>query len=64
MSLSLAEMAHRLGGEVSNQQVLCPGPGHSPQDRSLSVKLNAAGTGVVVHSFAGTIRSHARIMSA
>ena len=51
MNLTLAEMAHRLGGEVRGQEVLCPGPGHSEKDRSLSVKLNASGSGVVVHSF-------------
>src|SRR5207248_1762914 len=31
-----------------------PGPGHSPKDRSLSIKLNpSAPDGFVVHSFAG-----------
>ena len=38
--MSLEELAHRLGGEVSGSQVLCPGPGHSPEDRSLCVKVN------------------------
>ena len=52
-NLSLAEMARRLGGEVSGRQVLCPGPGHSDQDRSLSVKLKDDGTGILVHSFSG-----------
>src|SRR5262249_33574881 len=43
-----------LGGVVSNGEVLAPGPGHSPTDRSLSVKLDAtAPGGFVVHSFAG-----------
>jgi hypothetical protein len=35
---------------------VCPGPGHSLADRSLSVKIiptNTAGDGFVVHSFAG-----------
>jgi Protein of unknown function (DUF3631) len=51
--LSLAEMARRLGGEVSGGQIRCPGPGHSPEDRSLSVKLKDDGTGILVHSFSG-----------
>jgi hypothetical protein len=34
--------------------VLCPGPGHSTEDRSLSVRLDAAAPeGFLVHSFAG-----------
>ncbi len=49
--MTLAEMARRLRGEVSGGQVRCPGPGHSSEDRSLSVKLNATGDGVVVHCF-------------
>jgi AAA domain len=41
-----------LGGEVSGNQVRCPGPGHSAEDRSLSVKLDsAAPNGFIVHSF-------------
>ncbi len=35
-----------------NGQVVCPGPGHSPRDRSLAVRFHADG-GYVVHSFAG-----------
>jgi hypothetical protein len=50
--LSLREIARALGGEVSGQHVLCPGPGHrSPRDRSLQVTLSS--TGFLVHSFAG-----------
>jgi hypothetical protein len=47
--------AHRLGGELSGRdQVRCPGPGHGPRDRSLSVLFDpAAPDGFVVHSFAG-----------
>jgi putative DNA primase/helicase len=41
-----------LGGEIVGQQVLCPGPGHSPNDRSLAVKPTNNG-GFVVHSHAG-----------
>ena len=48
------QMAQALGGKVSGGQVLAPGPGHSPADRSLSVKPDPdAPEGFVVHSFAG-----------
>jgi hypothetical protein len=51
--LDLDRLAQALGGEVSNGQVLAPGPGHSPKDRSLSVKLDPdAPEGFVIHSFA------------
>jgi 5S rRNA maturation endonuclease (ribonuclease M5) len=50
---TLEEIAHALGGEISNNQVRAPGPGHSPQDRSLSVTLSNGDPGYVVHSFAG-----------
>jgi hypothetical protein len=49
----LREWAQRLGGEVCGLQVLCPGPGHSATDRSLSVKMSATNGRFVVHSFAG-----------
>lgn len=51
----LRTMARDLGGEVAGiGQILCPGPGHSHRDRSLSVRLDArAPGGLVVHSFAG-----------
>ena len=50
----IAEIAARLGGEVRSGEVQCPGPGHSTQDRSLSVKLNKDSLeGFIVHSFAG-----------
>jgi hypothetical protein len=63
--LDLARLAQALGGEVSNGQVLAPGPGHSPKDRSLSVKLEPdAPEGFVVFSFAGddpiACRDHVR----
>ena len=46
------EIARALGGEVVGRNILlCPGPGHSPRDRSLQVTL--APDGVLVHSFAG-----------
>ena len=49
--MQLREVARRLGGTIAGRQVLCPGPGHSPRDRSLSVMLNGDG-GYIVHSFA------------
>src|SRR5262245_50887342 len=49
---SIREAARRLGGEVSGDQVVCPGPGHSPKDRSLAVKFDDNGEHIV-HSFAG-----------
>jgi hypothetical protein len=50
----LRSIARALSGEVSGRQVLAPGPGHSPKDRSLSIKPDpAAPDGFVVNSFAG-----------
>ena len=52
--LNLQSLAAALGGEVNGGQVAAPGPQHSANDRSLSVKLDAnAPGGFVVHSFAG-----------
>jgi hypothetical protein len=51
--MTLQHIARALGGEVSGDQVLCPGPGHTAKDRSLAVKLNDKGDDVLVHSFAG-----------
>jgi hypothetical protein len=51
MMLSLQQLAVALGGEVSGKQVLAPGPGHSPADRSMSVTLGS--DDYVVNSFAG-----------
>jgi hypothetical protein len=48
----LRDIARRLGGDVSGRQVLCPGPGHSPKDRSRSVRFNG-GDDFVVYSHAG-----------
>ena len=51
---SLQTVARALGGEISDGQVLAPGPGHSAKDRSLSVMIDAnAPDGFVVHSFSG-----------
>lgn len=50
--MNAAHVAKLLGGDVAGRgRVLCPGPGHSPKDRSISVTL--AGRDFIVHSFAG-----------
>lgn len=50
--IGLHELAQRLGGDLGrNGIVTCPGPGHSPKDRSLSVWLD--GDDLRVYSFAG-----------
>ena len=50
----LRSWAHSLGGDVSGRSVLAPGPGHSRQDRSLSVTPSATSPdGFLVHSFPG-----------
>jgi hypothetical protein len=64
-TLTDAEVAKRLGGELSGGEILCPGPYHSEADRSLSVKFDdTAPDGFVVHSFAGddpiACRDHVR----
>jgi hypothetical protein len=42
-----------MGGEISGGQVQCPGPGHSPKDRSVSIKIETyAPGGLVVYSHA------------
>src|SRR5262249_42886201 len=33
-------LARALGGEASGNEIRCPGPGHSAEDRSLSVKVD------------------------
>jgi hypothetical protein len=50
--LTLQQIARAMGGEVSGGQVKAPGPGHSPRDRSLSIKWDAsAPDGFLAHSF-------------
>jgi hypothetical protein len=50
MDIEAAALA--LGGEVSGNQILAPGPGHSPEDRSLCILFEpGAPDGFVVHSF-------------
>ena len=64
-SLSLNHIARALHGQISNGQVLAPGPGHSAGDRSLSVKpSDEAPDGFLVHSFSNddpiVCRDHVR----
>jgi putative DNA primase/helicase len=50
----LHEAARRLGGEIRDNQILAPGPGHTEKDRSLSVKFDpSAPGGMLIYSFAG-----------
>ena len=51
--IDLRILQRALGGEVSGGQVLCPGPGHSPRDRSLAVRPSPSGDGFVVYSHCG-----------
>ena len=52
--MTCSELAKLLGGDVCSDEVLCPGPGHSNADRSLSVKPDSdAADGFLVYSFAG-----------
>ena len=54
MTLDPLVVARALGGDVCGDEVLCPGPGHSNADRSLSVKPKRdAADGFLVYSFAG-----------
>jgi putative DNA primase/helicase len=49
--IDLRQAARALGGDIAGRdQVLCPGPGHSPRDRSLAVRFVA--DGFIVHSHA------------
>jgi hypothetical protein len=52
--MDIRSAARALGGDVANRStVLCPGPGHKPGDRSLSVTFDAtAPDGFLVQSFA------------
>jgi putative DNA primase/helicase len=52
--VNLRDVARALGGELSGRQVLAPGPGHSPRDRSLAVRLSrSAPDGLLVFSHCG-----------
>jgi putative DNA primase/helicase len=48
--MTIHDDARLLGGEVFARNIRCPGPGHSPNDRSLSLKPWKK---YVFHSFAG-----------
>jgi len=50
----LRSVARQLGGDVVGSQVLAPGPGHGPKDRSLSIRISAsAPDGLLVFSHSG-----------
>jgi putative DNA primase/helicase len=53
--MHIGNVAAALGGEVAGHNtILCPGPGHAPKDRSLSVKLDpTAPDGFLTYSHAG-----------
>jgi hypothetical protein len=52
--IDLRTIARNLGGEVSGDKVLCPGPNHSKRDRSLSIRFErSAPEGFTVLSFCG-----------
>jgi DNA-binding MarR family transcriptional regulator len=55
--LTIQELHRALGGNIlrgkNGPEVLCPGPGHSREDRSLSVTISGGGDDIIVHSFAG-----------
>ncbi len=50
--LDIKHAAHLLGGKAHGNRILCPGPGHSRKDRSLSVTFRPDGT-FATKSFAG-----------
>jgi hypothetical protein len=51
--LTLEFIAKRMRGEIVAGQVKCPGPGHSPKDRSVSIKIEpSAPSGLLVYSHA------------
>jgi hypothetical protein len=50
----IRQIAQALGGEVSAGQICAPAPGHSPADRGMSVRVDAAAPGgFVVNLFNG-----------
>jgi putative DNA primase/helicase len=51
--IDLRALQCALGGEICGGQLSCPGPGHSPRDRSLSVRPTPDGRDFVVFSHAG-----------
>ena len=62
MIADLRSLARLLGGDVIGRQVLAPGPGHSPKDRSLSVTISAtAPEGFLAFSHAGDDFAECRV---
>ena len=54
MNFSPKHVADVLGGEICGNEILVPGSGHSPKDRSLSIRLDpAVPDGFLAHRFAG-----------
>ncbi len=52
MVIDLHSLARVLGGEVCHNQVLAPAQGHSPKDRSLSIRFDPHAPGsLLVHCF-------------
>ena len=51
MTITVQELHRALGGDITRgnngQQVICPGPGHSNNDRSLAVSPSANGDGFI-----------------
>jgi len=63
--MDLRSAARALGGEVVGRGIVCPGPGHSRHDRSLSILFDpSAPDGFTLHSHAGddfrSCRDHVR----
>jgi len=63
--MDLRSAARALGGDVVGRGIVCPGPNHSRQDRSLSVLFDASAPGgFTLHSHAGddfgACRDHVR----
>lgn len=51
-AIDIKTAARLLGGDARGNRILCPGPGHSKRDRSLSVTFHADGS-FTTNSFAG-----------
>lgn len=52
--IDLRTIAAALGGEIASGQVIAPGPGHSPRDRSMTVRLSPTSPdGFICFSHAG-----------
>jgi putative DNA primase/helicase len=65
MTLDPRAVARSVGGTVTGDNILAPGPGHSASDRSLSIKIDpGAPDGFILYSFAGddvaACRDHVR----